>query len=123
MGSSPLIAVVDDDEGVRRALGRLLRSLGYEAIAFVSGEEFLGSLPGRWPDCALMDLHLPGMNGIEILQSLQKNFRVIPVIVMTGFNEPGTRKKCLAAGAADYLTKPIEVADLSAAISRALQSR
>src|SRR5688572_27569730 len=114
MGSLPLIAVVDDDEGVRRALGRLLRSLRYQSVVFVSGEEFLKSLPDRLPDCVLMDLHLPGVNGIDILHTLREGGQALPVIVMTGFNEPGARKRCLEAGAADYLAKPIEVAELSA---------
>ena len=121
MGSTPFVAIVDDDEGVRRALARLLRSLRYEPVAFASGEEFLGSLLDRCPDCVLMDLHLPRMNGLEILQSMRESDRAPPVIVMTGFHEPGTRERCLAAGAADYMPKPIEAADLSAALSRALQ--
>ena len=118
----PLIAIVDDDHGVRRALRRLLRSLHYDPVAFPSGEEFLASLPARRPCCVLMDLHLPGLNGIEVLGRLQEQDRAPPVIVMTGFDEAGTRERCLAAGAADYITKPVEGAHLFAAISRALGS-
>jgi len=121
MGSTPYIAIVDDDEGVRRALARLLRSLRYEPVAFASGEEFLGSLPRRCPDCVLMDLHLTGLNGLDILQSMRERGRAPPVIVVTGFHEPGMRERCRAAGAADYMAKPVEAADLAAALSRALQ--
>ena len=121
MGSTtPLIAIVDDDESVRRALRRLLRSLRYEAVAFASGEEFLDSLPSHRPVCVLVDLHLPGLNGLEILERLRGADPGPPVIVMTGFDEPGTRERCLAAGAVDYITKPIEGADLSASIGQAL---
>ena len=69
-----------------------------------------------------MDLHLPGLNGVEVLGRLQEQDRAPPVIVMTGFDEAGTRERCLAAGAADYVTKPVEGAHLFAAISRALGS-
>jgi FixJ family two-component response regulator len=117
----PLIAIIDDDEGIRRALRRLLRTLRYEPVAFASGEEFLESLPACRPGCVLMDLHLPGLNAIEVLARMHEGARAPPVIVMTGFDEPGTRERCLAAGAADYMAKPIEAAHLAAAISRALQ--
>ena len=117
----PLIAIIDDDEGIRRALRRLLRTLRYEPVAFASGEEFFESLLAHRPECVLMDLHLTGLSGIEILGRMRDGERAPPVIVMTGFDEPGTRERCLAAGAAEYIAKPIEAADLSAAISRALR--
>jgi FixJ family two-component response regulator len=121
MGATlPLIAVIDDDEAVRRALRRLLRSLGFEPVVFASGEEFLRNLPACGPRCVVMDLHLPGLSGFEVLGRLRDNERVPPVIVMTGFDETGTRERCLAAGAVDYLTKPLDGAGLSAAIGRAL---
>jgi FixJ family two-component response regulator len=122
MGATSSIAIVDDDESVRRALARLLRSLGHEPLVFASGEEFLRSLLNRRPDCVLMDLHLPKSTGLEILQSMRERSRTPPVIVMTGFDEPGTRERCLAAGAVDYMAKPIEAAGLSAALNRALQT-
>jgi CheY-like chemotaxis protein len=67
-----------------------------------------------------MDLHLPGMNGIETLKCLRDQGRAPPVIVMTGFDEPGTRERCLAAGAVDYVTKPIEAVHLASVLGRAL---
>lgn len=108
---------MDDDESVRRALRRLVRSLRYGPVVFASGEEFLASLPARRPDCVLMDLHLPGLNGIETLARLRDRDRALPVIVMTGFDQAGTRERCLAAGAAAYITKPVDGAALTAAIS------
>jgi DNA-binding response OmpR family regulator len=121
MGATPSIAIVDDDESVRRALARLLRSLGHEPLVFASGEEFLRSLLDRCLDCVLMDLHLPKSTGLEILQSMRERSRMPPVIIMTGFDEPDTRERCLAAGAADYIAKPIDAADLAAALSRVLR--
>jgi FixJ family two-component response regulator len=121
MGPDPfLIAIVDDDAGVRRALRRLVRSMAYEPVVYSSGESFLESLPGRRPGCVIMDLHLPGLHGIEVLSRLGAQAHAPPVIVMTGFDEAGTRERCLAAGASDYITKPVAGEDLSAAICRAL---
>jgi FixJ family two-component response regulator len=119
-----LIAIIDDDDGVRRSLRRLLSSLSYKPVAFASGEEFLGSISriGR-PGCVLMDLHLAGLNGLEILERIRQGGDAPPVIAMTGFDEPGTRERCIAAGAAAYITKPVEAALLSSVIRGALQSR
>jgi FixJ family two-component response regulator len=87
MGSTaPLIAIVDDDEGVRRALCRLLRTFQYDAVAFASGEDFLESLRMRQPVCVVLDLHLPGLSGLEILTLLRDRKVAPPVIVMTGFD-------------------------------------
>jgi FixJ family two-component response regulator len=123
MGSTaPLIAIVDDDEGVRRALCRLVRTFRYDAVAFASGEEFLDSLEVRLPGCVVMDLHMPGLNGLEVLARLRNRDGAPPMIVMTGFDQTGTLKRCFAAGAVDYVTKPIEGARLSEAIRRALRS-
>ena len=122
MRAPPLIAIVDDDEGVRRALRRLLRSLSYEPIAFASGEAFLDSLPQQLPGCVLMDLHLSGLNGIEVLERLRTRSPATPVIVMTGFDESGVREKCLAAGASDYITKPFDSAYIVQAIDRVMRT-
>jgi CheY-like chemotaxis protein len=98
-----------------------MSSLHYEPVVFASGEDFLQHLPAQRPECVLLDLHLPGLNGIEVFRRLAGSNRAPPVIMMTGFDEAGVREKCLAAGAVDYVTKPIEGADLAAAISRALR--
>ena len=119
--TTPLVAIVDDDESVRRALRRLVLSLRYEPVAYASGEDFLASLALRRPGCVVMDLHLPGLNGIEVLGHLCKQDGAPPVIVMTGYDQTGTRERCLAAGAVDYLTKPIEGARLATAIGAALR--
>jgi FixJ family two-component response regulator len=118
--TTPLIMIIDDDEGVRRALRRLLTSLGCESLEFSSGETFLERPRPSRPGCVLMDLHLPGMNGIETLKCLRDRGPSPPVIVMTGFDEPGTRERCLAAGAVDYVTKPIEAVHLASVLGRAL---
>lgn len=115
----PVIAIVDDDAGVRRALRRLLISLDYAPTAFASGEAFLDSLGVEHPRCVLMDLHLPGLKGIDVLERLQTGGISLPVIVITGLDQPGMRERCLTAGAASYMTKPLDRSALGSAIERA----
>jgi len=110
MSETPeLVAIVDDDEAVRRALARLVRTLGFEAAPFASAEAFIDSLPAVRPRCVLLDLHLPGMRGLEALVALRVLARSTRVLIMTGHDEPGMNRRCLDAGAAGYLTKPIDM--------------
>lgn len=113
------VAVVDDDESVRRALKRLLHASNLEAEIFASGQEFLNSLTTQHPDCLVLDLHMPGMNGLEVQRVLARIIAHLPVVVITGHDEPQTRAQCLAAGAAAYLCKPLDDKALLEAIQRA----
>jgi len=106
--SAPFIAIVDDEEPIRKALRRLLRSANLESESFASGPAFLDSLASRRPDCLILDLHMPGMTGLHVLQRLQQAGVQLPTIVITAYDEPETRGHCLAAGAAAYLRKPLE---------------
>src|SRR5215468_9168640 len=110
------IAIVDDDDAVRRALRRLVASLSYHSREFASGEAFLASLSTEAPFCALVDLHMPGMTGIDVLTQLSACGKRVPAIIITGLDEPRLQEKCLKAGASGYLVKPIERANLSAAL-------
>lgn len=116
----PRIAVIDDDLSVRRALERLLRASGYDAAVFASGHEFFYSLEDRTPDCLILDLHMPGMNGLEVQRRLRQTGVRLPVVVITGHDEPQTRTQCLDAGAAAYLCKPLNDEALIAAIQGAI---
>ena len=113
------IAVVDDDESVRKALKRLLRAANLDADTFASGREFLDSLAAQVPDCIVLDLHMPGMNGLDIQQQLARGALRVPIVVITGHDEPQTRAQCLSAGAAAYLRKPLDDEALLDAIHRA----
>lgn len=113
---TPLVAVVDDDEAVCRALCRLLHALRYEPVAFGSVETFLDSLSAGLPRCAIVDLHLPGMKGDDVLDHPSVQDGRVPVIIMTGFDQPGMRERCLDTGAVAYMTKPIAATILSAAL-------
>jgi FixJ family two-component response regulator len=116
----PRIAVLDDDLSVRRALERLLRASDFDAAVFASGHEFFHSLEGHTPDCLILDLHMPGMNGIEVQRRLLQTGIRLPVVVITGHDEPQTRAQCLDAGAAAYLCKPLNDEELIAAIQGAI---
>ena len=105
---APFVAIVDDEEPIRKALKRLMRAANLEAEGFASGAAFLDSLSTRLPDCVILDLHMPGMSGLQVLQRLQEAGLRVPVVVVTAYDEPETRRDCLAAGAAAYLRKPLE---------------
>ncbi|MGI6853312.1 response regulator [Mesorhizobium sp. 1B3] len=113
------MAIVDDDDSVRRALHRLILSLSYQSRTFASGEEFLEALQESTPDCVLLDLHMPGLKGLDVLHRMRTEGRHVPAIAMTGFDQHGMREKCLKAGAAAYLVKPLERAVVAAAIADA----
>ena len=110
------ISVVDDDESVRKALGRLLSSLDYQAETFDSGRAFLDSLADRCPDFLVLDLHMPGLSGLDVLQQLTRTVVPVRVIVITAYDEPETQTQCLAAGALAYLRKPLDEQVLLGAI-------
>jgi FixJ family two-component response regulator len=113
------VAVIDDDESVRKALKRLLRAVNLDADAFASGREFLDSMASHVPDCVVLDLHMPGMSGLDVQGQLARKDLQIPIVVITGHDEPQARAQCLAAGAAAYLRKPLDDEALLAAIERA----
>ena len=116
------VAVVDDEEGVRRALARLLGVAGHEAVMFGSGEDFLASLAVARPCCVILDLHMPGMDGLAVLRMMSSDGRRVPAIVITGHDSPEARAGCLAAGAAGYLCKPFDDQQLLRAIDEAVRS-
>lgn len=90
-----LIAVVDDEESFRRALQRLMRSVGHNVETFASGEEFLKSLQDQTPDCAIVDLHMPGLNGFEIQAQLAARGSRIPIVIVTGHDTPEARAQAM----------------------------
>lgn len=117
-----MIAIVDDDDAVRRALIRLVRALSYRCADFPSGASFIESLGDMTPDCVLLDYHMPEANGVQVIKSMKMAGFSIPAIMMSGFDRPELRMECLNAGAAMYLLKPLTAATLSDAFGRALQS-
>lgn len=111
--ADPLVAIVDDDPGVCRAMARLVRSLGFEVRVYASGEALVADVAAAPPDRVLLDLHLPGLRGPELIAALAAR-GVAPsrIVVMTGLDRPGAREACLHAGVAGYATKPVPLADI-----------
>jgi FixJ family two-component response regulator len=114
----PLVAIVDDEEPIRKALTRLLRSAGVDVEAFPSGSEFLESLPNHQPDCVVLDLHMPVVNGFEVQARLGESG--VPVVIITGHDSDETRVKALAGRPAAYLRKPVNDQVLLDAIQLAI---
>lgn len=121
--TAPLIAIVDDEVSICRALLRLLRVANYRAEAFNSPLLFLESLAERVPDCVVLDLQMPMMTGVELQQHLLQLDDPPPVIIITAHDEPKTRERCLALGAVRYLRKPIEGDALIESIEEAVNAR
>jgi len=123
MASLPLIAVVDDDDSVRKSLQGLLRSVGYAVKVFASAEEFLHADHLRQTRCLILDVRLPGTNGLELQRQLVAGQAGIPVIFITAHGDQATRAQSLKEGAVDYLLKPFSEEALLKAIHAALSSK
>jgi FixJ family two-component response regulator len=117
--TSPSIAIVDDDPSVLKALARLLRTRSFNSRTYLSGPQFLASLPEALPDCLIADLQMPEMTGLELQQNLILKGIQIPTIIVTAHDEAGMRDRCQSAGAIAYLSKPVQDAMLFAAIAAA----
>ena len=110
------IAIVDDDGSVRRALTRLLRAHGFATVTHDSGREFLRSSLLHQVDCLLLDVHMPGMSGMQVLEEVRVAATKLPVVLMTGRYEPDLAQRSLDAGASAFLRKPFDEAELVQAI-------
>jgi FixJ family two-component response regulator len=106
--ATDVIAIVDDDPDVRGGLESLLRSSGVEVCGFPSAEAYLAEAGRRHTDCLLTDLHLPGLNGLELQAALKALGSAIPVVVMTAFPTEAARAQAAGAGAAAFLVKPVD---------------
>ena len=113
------LAVLDDEAKLRSAIARLLKANGCEVELFASGEAFLESVEHHVPDCLLLDLHMPGMTGFDVLESLAARHLHLPVVVITGHDEPGNSERVRSLGAAAYLLKPVNRTTLMATIADA----
>ena len=118
----PLITVVDDDQSVRESLARLIRSVGLHVQVFGSAEEFLSARDRRRPDCLILDIRMPGMNGLDLQHALSTTDRQLPVIFITAHgSDNDVRARALAGGAVDYLLKPLQEEEVLRAIDTALK--
>jgi FixJ family two-component response regulator len=117
------IALVDDDESVRTALGRLLRLAGYEVKSYGSGADFLASLGVGHPDCVVLDLNMPVMSGFEVSSWMQAAGIWVPIVFITASDEAALDAAVAEAQGKRLLRKPLSKRDLLDAITCALPSR
>jgi FixJ family two-component response regulator len=118
-----LIAVVDDEEPIRKALGRLIRSAGMDVETYPSGAELLESFSARRPDCIVLDLHMPIVNGFEVQTRIAASGKRVPVIIITGHDSDETRDRALLGMPVAYLRKPVDDQALLDAIELALSHK
>ena len=118
-----MIAIVDDDESVRKATKSLVRSLGYEAATFCSAEEFLGSSQLKTAACLITDVRMPGMSGVELQDRLIADGCSLPTVFISAFSDERVQRKVLENGAIGYLRKPFEEDRLIACIDMALKGQ
>lgn len=114
----PLIAVLDDEPKFCKALARLLKTHGFDVVTFTHGEEFLAASASSLPNCVLLDLHMPDLNGFEVLGRIAAQH--VPVLVITGHDQPGNAQRVRELGAAGYLLKPVNESQLLQAIRAAI---
>ncbi len=119
-GGRPVVYVLDDDAQARRAIGRLLRTAGYQVELLGSPREFLASEAGHHPGCLISDLRLPEVNGMDLFAMLRMSGRRIPIIFITGYGDIATGVSAMKHGAVDFLTKPVDDEELLTAVERAL---
>jgi FixJ family two-component response regulator len=119
----PVIAVVDDDVSIRRSLDRLLRSAGYRVQTFAADWEFFKSCEEIKPACLVLDVTMPGQNGLDLHEALVATGRAVPVVFITGYGDPRMVERARKAGAMELLSKPFEDSVLLRAVERAIASR
>jgi FixJ family two-component response regulator len=116
-----VIAIVDDDEPLREALGSVLKAAGFPTRTFCSAEEFLESADRSETACLILDVRLPGISGIELQRRLQDAKSRIPIIFVTAHGDAYLRESLIKAGAASFLNKPVRSDALLKEINAALQ--
>jgi len=118
---APTVYIVEDDVSFRKSVQRLIHSFGFETILFESANSFLAHTDIRSPGCLLLDVQLPGIDGLALQQVLTEKGSLLPVIFMTGHGDIPMGVKAMKEGAVDFLPKPFEADDLLLAIVNALE--
>lgn len=115
-----LVHVVDDDQAVRRSVSFSLKTSGFHVRVYESGAELLKAAPGLESGCILLDIRMPGMDGLEVQEALKSKGVGLPVIIMTGHGDVSLAVRAMKAGAIDFIEKPFEKAVLLSAIEQGL---
>src|SRR5512143_3307095 len=119
--TGPIIFVVDDDAAVRRSLTRLLRSAGWNTEAFASADHLLERAPAAEPGCVLLDVQMPGMNGLELHERMAQAGILLPVVFLTGKGDIPMSVHAMKHGAVDFLVKPVDETALARALDQAIR--
>jgi FixJ family two-component response regulator len=120
--SAGVVYLVDDEPSVRRAVTRLLRASGFAATSFATADEFLAARPPEdVPSCVLLDLRMPGMNGLELQELMGRGGLQLPIIFISGRADVGSGVRAMKGGAEDFLQKPISAEELIASVERAIE--
>lgn len=122
MSEGKLVHLVDDDDSVRRSVGFMLKTSGHRVQSYSSGTELLKEATKLEPGCILLDIRMPGMDGLEVQQELQSRGVSLPVIILTGHGDIPLSVRAMKAGAIDFIEKPFEKGVLVAAIDEAFRS-
>ena len=121
MARAPLISIVDDDDSLRSSLGNLLRSVGFRVREFASADAFRGSQDLRETACLILDVRMPGMNGLELQEYIVAAAWRLPIVFVTSHVDDDARARAHAAGAIAFLYKPFREQELLDAIDTALR--
>jgi two-component system, LuxR family, response regulator FixJ len=116
-----LVHLVDDDEAIRRSAGFMLKTAGVHVRTYESGVELLKNAPNLEPGCILLDIRMPGMDGLEVQEALKARGVALPVIIMTGHGDVSLAVQAMKAGAVDFIEKPFEKAVLLSAIEQGVE--
>jgi two-component system response regulator FixJ len=120
-GKLRLVHLVDDDEAIRRSVGFMLKTSGFHVRAYESGVELLKGAANLEPGCILLDIRMPGMDGLEVQSALRDKGVTLPVIIMTGHGDVTLAVQAMKAGAVDFIEKPFEKAVLLSAIEHGVE--
>jgi two-component system response regulator FixJ len=115
-----VVHVVDDDEAIRRSVGFALKTSGFLVRAYEGGTELLKAAPGLETGCILLDIRMPGMDGLEVQEALKAKGVTLPVIIMTGHGDVSLAVRAMKAGAIDFIEKPFQKALLLSAIAQGI---
>lgn len=118
-----LILVVDDSKTARAYCRAILSAAGHEVIEASDGEDALDRMADRPPDCVVLDLLMPGLSGLELMEVLGGRTEMTPIVVVTASMEEGDRARCMRLGACAFVKKPVSCEDLTHAVDEALAAR
>ena len=120
--TEPVVFIVDDNEEVRKSLGKLIEAVGFNVRTFASGQEFLESSDFSSPGCLVLDVRMPGMSGLKLQNKLAEHRSQLPIIFITGHGDVSTATEAFKSGAVDFIEKPFSEQKLLDSINKAIET-